>query len=209
MLEQCCNHSKQCRNNVVMLCCAKYRGCESFRPSSPCFSNPVQSIFYHSRFIVPLSSDVCDSWPFIAIKTRLHNEGTYRDGEKFTVSEEVSQKSDMLNICWFPFYWTNGWKEAQLRWYLESLITLFSSYRCGSVIVDLTLSFSALVTEKRILYILKDATKDGKLGSFNVDASSNKGTQPEIPVTTRPGIGKTTSKLPDGTILSKKCFLLT
>ena len=77
------------------------------------------------------------------------------------------------------------------------------------MIVDLTLSFSALVTEKRILYILKDAAKDGKLGNFNVDASSNRGTQPEIPVTTRPGIGKTTPKLPDGTILSKKCFLLT
>ena len=28
MLEQCCNHSKQCRNNVVMLCCAKYGSCE-------------------------------------------------------------------------------------------------------------------------------------------------------------------------------------
>ena len=29
MLEQCCNHSKQCRNNVVTLCCAKHRRCES------------------------------------------------------------------------------------------------------------------------------------------------------------------------------------
>ena len=28
MLEQCCNHSKQCRNNAVMLCCAKNRCCE-------------------------------------------------------------------------------------------------------------------------------------------------------------------------------------
>ena len=25
MLEQCCNHSKQCRNNVAMLCSAKKR----------------------------------------------------------------------------------------------------------------------------------------------------------------------------------------
>ena len=77
------------------------------------------------------------------------------------------------------------------------------------MIVDLTLSFSAIVAEKRILNILKDAAKDGKLGNFNVDASSIKGTRPDILVATRPGIGKTTPKPPDGTILSKKCFLLT
>ena len=77
------------------------------------------------------------------------------------------------------------------------------------MIVDLTLSFSTIVTEKQILNILKDAAKDGKLGDFNVDASSIKGTRPEIPVTTRPGIGKTTPKPSDGTVLSKKCFLLT
>ena len=36
MLEKCYNnHSKQCRNNVVMLCCAKNRRCESSRVTSP------------------------------------------------------------------------------------------------------------------------------------------------------------------------------
>ena len=35
MLEQCCNHSKQCRNNVATLCCAKNRRCESSRVTSP------------------------------------------------------------------------------------------------------------------------------------------------------------------------------
>ena len=29
MLEQYCKHSKQCRNNVATLCCAKSRRCES------------------------------------------------------------------------------------------------------------------------------------------------------------------------------------
>ena len=29
MLEQCCNHSKQCRNNIATLCCARNRRCES------------------------------------------------------------------------------------------------------------------------------------------------------------------------------------
>ena len=35
MLEQSCNHSKQYRNNVATLCCAKNRRCESFRVTSP------------------------------------------------------------------------------------------------------------------------------------------------------------------------------
>ena len=35
MLEQCCKHSKQHRNNVVMPCCAKNRRCESSRVTSP------------------------------------------------------------------------------------------------------------------------------------------------------------------------------
>ena len=34
-LEQCCNHLKQCRNNVATLCCAKNRRCESSRATSP------------------------------------------------------------------------------------------------------------------------------------------------------------------------------
>ena len=35
MLEQCCNHSKQCRNNVATLCCVKNRRCESSRVTLP------------------------------------------------------------------------------------------------------------------------------------------------------------------------------
>ena len=35
MLEQCCNYSKQCHNNVATLCCAKNRRCESSRETSP------------------------------------------------------------------------------------------------------------------------------------------------------------------------------
>ena len=38
MLEQCCNHMKQCRNNIVMLYCAKNRRCELSRVTSPLFS---------------------------------------------------------------------------------------------------------------------------------------------------------------------------
>ena len=35
MLEQCCNHSKQCRNNVATLCCPKNHSCKSSRVTSP------------------------------------------------------------------------------------------------------------------------------------------------------------------------------
>ena len=35
MLEQCCNHSKQCRNNAATLCCAKNRLCKSSLVTSP------------------------------------------------------------------------------------------------------------------------------------------------------------------------------
>ena len=35
MLQQCCNNSKQFRNNVATLCGAKNRRCESSRETSP------------------------------------------------------------------------------------------------------------------------------------------------------------------------------
>ena len=35
MLEQCCNHLKQCHNNVATLYCAKNRRCESSRVTPP------------------------------------------------------------------------------------------------------------------------------------------------------------------------------
>ena len=35
MLEQCGHYSKQCRNNIATLCCAKNRLCESSRVTSP------------------------------------------------------------------------------------------------------------------------------------------------------------------------------
>jgi len=35
MLEQCCDHSKQRRNNVTTLCCAKNRHCKSSRVTPP------------------------------------------------------------------------------------------------------------------------------------------------------------------------------
>ena len=42
MLEQCCNYSKQCHNNVATLCCAKNRRCESF-----CVTSPLRKVVTH------------------------------------------------------------------------------------------------------------------------------------------------------------------
>ena len=77
-----------------------------------------------------------------------------------------------LTLADFHFTGLTSGRKPKLSGFLESLITLFFSYRCGSVIVDVTLSFNTTVTEKRILNILKDAAKDGKLGDFNIDVSS-------------------------------------
>ena len=43
MLEQYCNYSKQCCNNVAKLCFAKNRRCESSRVTSP-FSQGKSSV---------------------------------------------------------------------------------------------------------------------------------------------------------------------
>ena len=40
MLEQC-NYSKQCRNSVATLCCAKNRRCESSRVTSPLHAGTI------------------------------------------------------------------------------------------------------------------------------------------------------------------------
>ena len=66
------------------------------------------------------------------------------------------------------------------------------------MIVDLSLKFSSIVREKWVLSILKEATKDGKLGEFDVAASSIKGTRPVISTTTSPPIVKTTPSSSDG-----------
>ena len=66
------------------------------------------------------------------------------------------------------------------------------------MIADLTLAFSTIITEKSVLAILQEATKDGKLGEFSVNASSIVGTRSFIDdTTTTPS--KTTSRVTQGT----------
>ena len=59
MVEQCCNHLKQCRNNVATLCCAKNRRCESCRVTSPLSSNDgLTSKSRHLKSEFPLDSNL-------------------------------------------------------------------------------------------------------------------------------------------------------
>ena len=51
VLEQCCNPSKQCRNNIATLCCAKNRRYESSRVTSPL--NSKLSIIAEKQQLVP------------------------------------------------------------------------------------------------------------------------------------------------------------
>ena len=48
-LEQRCNYSKQCRNNVATLCCAKNRRCESSRVTSPQKSWEMKVLPFHCK----------------------------------------------------------------------------------------------------------------------------------------------------------------
>ena len=49
MLEQCWNHSKQCRNNAVTLCCAKNSRCESSCVTSPLISSRRKQSTFHQK----------------------------------------------------------------------------------------------------------------------------------------------------------------
>lgn len=60
------------------------------------------------------------------------------------------------------------------------------------MIVDLALRFSSIVTEKRVLNILKEAAKDGTFGEFSVEASSIIGARPANKSTKSPDGGTST-----------------
>ena len=60
---------------------------------------------------------------------------------------------------------------------------LMSVPRCGSITVDLALTFNSTTKEHDVLITLNDAVKDGKLGEFSVGAI--KGTRPDVGPTSR------------------------
>ena len=67
MLQQCCNHSKLCRNNVETLCCAKNRRYESSRVTSlwfSCFSSNENDLLYFLSLTLALSLSSRSMWAF-------------------------------------------------------------------------------------------------------------------------------------------------
>ena len=73
MLEQCCNHSKQCRNNVTTLCCAKSRCCESPRVTSPWNVQYLPSYVISPLKVIPdkyfsFNFDGKEKWHFFLVE---------------------------------------------------------------------------------------------------------------------------------------------
>ena len=66
MLEQCCNYSKQCRNNVATLCCAKIVSCNIT------FKKPK---LYNSCQHEELSCEGRGDWEGHTVRTKLWREG--------------------------------------------------------------------------------------------------------------------------------------
>jgi len=63
---------------------------------------------------------------------------------------------------------------------------------CGSLIVDLAVKFTSIVTEDWVISVFRTATKSGTLREFSVNASSIVGIAPVIQTTTSPPVSKTT-----------------
>jgi len=88
---------------------------------------------------------------------------------------------------------------APIKAPLISLYCCFSIsfYSWGSLIVELAVKFTSVVTEDWVLSVFRNATKSGTLGGFSVNASSIVGIAPVIQSTTKPPTTTPTSE-PDG-----------
>ena len=113
MLEQFCDHSKQCRNNVATLCCAKNRRCESSRVRSPYLNCPSKgrvSLFAICSFpIKDLKTDSIrksSNFNFQWTKTLYQNNSsatTIKFGNLFLITYlENICKSDLPCQVWSP-----------------------------------------------------------------------------------------------------------
>ena len=74
---------------------------------------------------------------------------------------------------------------------------LISFYSCGSLIVDLAVKFTSIVTEDWVLSAFRNAIKSKKLGEFFVNTTSVVGIAPVSRRTTKPSLSKT-APTPDG-----------
>ena len=97
MLEQCCNRSKQCRNNVEMMCCVKNRRCKS-------------SKFQRSVALWDSCRTSSVHWPyelFKNIRQTLYNHSYFGD-LKTTKLQQQKSKTDYLSVRneqHWPSFW--------------------------------------------------------------------------------------------------------
>ena len=87
MLEQCCNHSKQCRSNVAKLSCAKNRRCESSRVTTPLSSHENSSARASRFWYISLMST---GWP------RREGDLTRDDSQRWFITQH---RVPMLQRC--------------------------------------------------------------------------------------------------------------
>ena len=88
----------------------------------------------------------------------------------------------------------NTWFIKPIKTFLTSIFlnwcnfqrSFFVVVRCGSVIVDLALRFSQIVSESDVISVLKTAAQEDKFGSFIVDPESIKQTSPSSTATPAP-----------------------
>ena len=73
------------------------------------------------------------------------------------------------------------------------MYTLFFIRSCGSVIVDLELSFTQSVTVDQVVETLKNSASQGHFGGFNVDPESIRETGKAVSTTSAPTSAQTSA----------------
>ena len=119
MLEQCCNHSKQCPNNVATMCCSKNR-----RYGSSLVTSPLYWDFCSSKKASDNNDVYLNQMAFRVCK--FYTLGTSLDNMSFIVKLELNWKqfinlkteggkdTNNSNRCWTTSLGSNilTWKET-------------------------------------------------------------------------------------------------
>ena len=108
MLQQCGNHSKQCRNNAVKLCCAKNHCCESSHVTSP-----LGYVHTHRIVLAPARKTLIPYW------TSVHTWGRWfrRDFCDEAQIRLASHAGVFRGACFSSLSTVcgDGWKTAPLK----------------------------------------------------------------------------------------------
>ena len=105
MVEQCCNHSKQRRNNVATLCCAKNCRCNPLQRGD---CNCLEQLSQLCR--VPLTSIVHVRYHLIS-NTRLRKNIFHKSTKELLTDSGALIKTLVLPIC----HWSGSILTARIR----------------------------------------------------------------------------------------------